>query len=379
MVWVVNVISTIYIYFFIVMLKLCGVNGRFLMYGLLYWLLLLVMFQINVSFELIDEKLASFHSFEMYLGTRYSNSFLVQYILALPMFSLFESEYTAHALNIALQSLFFVLFLHLVGSRHLKIALAGLLLYPAFIHYTVSGLRDPLLNLVSLAIVYGAIVFDKTKFLFLCCVLAVVCNFIRPEYSLIIGGLIFLRYYVDLDGKKAKLITIVCGLAALYCALLVMPLAFGMPVSSNAFVNVETMIQFNTLRHDRTVGLASTHILGGALLTYPIFIRYPIQVVASFVTPLPMDFRGGVMLFAALDSLIFCVVVFVAYLRSKLSKTATFLFYCGAVYILLQALFAFNYGNLLRVRYPSYIFFLASVCFANLSWSTAGRPVSGLR
>ena len=68
------------------------------------------------------------------------------------------------------------------------------------------------------------------------------------------------------------------------------------------------------------------------------------------------------MILAAIDSLVFCFIVYLAFLKIRINRNAKLLFFCGIIYMLLQALFAFNYGNLLRVRYPGYIFFLAAVC-----------------
>jgi len=154
----------------------------------------------------------------------------------------------------------------------------------------------------------------------------------------------------------------------IYAALLVLPLAFGLPSTGSALNNINAMVQFNEFRSGRHLGEdgSGSHILGGQLFSYPFLIRYPIQIVVSFVAPLPFEIRGGLGAIAFIESMLFCFVAYLGLSAARVDRTARFLFFCGLIYICLQALFAFNYGNLLRVRYPSYIFFFAAIACTDL-------------
>ena len=268
----VAIISSLYLTLFLTILNYTTrVSFKLIGFGFLYWFFLVCTFYLNVTLNIIEEKYASFNSYDMYLGELSSSTFFVQYILAYPAFSLFNFEYSAHAINISLQTVFFVLLIYMSKAKRIRIAYFGLLFYPSFIHYSITGLRDPILNFISLSVVLGILNLNKQAFVILCILLAVLCNFVRPEYSLIVLGFALLRLYVE-AGRWQKLFIISLGVVLLYMALLILPLAFGVPASNNVFTNIDTMIRFNEMRTERTSGTASTGILNGALMSMPIFI-----------------------------------------------------------------------------------------------------------
>jgi len=319
----------------------------------------------NDSSGLIEEKFASFVAYDMYKGFDFQLGFFVQYALTWIPFQLLDEEYVAHGLNIGLQA-----FIFMIGARYIfnlkpSLKLVIFMLFPSYYHYAIFGLRDPLINLVTIAIAIGALQLDKRQFILLCLSMSVLTIGIRAEFSLIILGFALLREFIDSAGKRRVLIGM-CALIGLYGALSIMPIAFGLPISGNPLQNIETMTQFNELRNARRLGEdgSGSHILGGTLFSYPFLIRYPIQVAGSFLAPLPFELRGSLDLIAFAESLAFCGVSLWAAAVHRKNERASILFWCGMMYMLLQAIFAINYGNILRIRYPCLVLFLAAIVAA---------------
>jgi len=314
---------------------------------------------------LIEEKVASFVSYDMYKGFAFQLGFLVQYVLAWIPLTLLDDEYVAHGLNIGLQAFIFMLGARYIFNLKPSVKLLIFMLFPSYYHYAIFGLRDPLINLVATTIAIGALHLNKRDFILLCLSMSVLSIGIRPEFSLIIVGFAILREFFDSTGRRRFFIGF-CALGGLYAALSIMPIAFGLPSSGNPVQNIDTMTQFNELRNARRLGEygSGSHILSGTLYSYPFLVRYPIQVAGSFLAPLPIDIRGSLDLIAFAESLIFCAVVLWAIKVHTKNERATLLFWCGMVYMLLQAIFAINYGNILRIRYPSLVFFLTAIVAA---------------
>lgn len=345
-------------------------NFSALIYGMVSLALICLAAFANDSFGLIQEKVASFVSYDMYKGLDFQLGFVVQYVLAWIPLNIFDYEYVAHGLNMGMQAFTFMLGAKYIFNLKPSWLLLVFMIFPSYYHYAIFGLRDPLINLIATFIVIGALHFDKRMFLLLCLLLAAVSVGIRPEFSMIIAGFAMLREFIDSSGRR-RVVVGVLGLVGLYGALLVMPAAFGLPTSFNPVQNIESMTQFNELRNARRLGEdgSGSHILGGTLYSYPFIARYPIQVAASFLAPLPFDIRGNLDLIAFAESLLFCGVAFLALFLHQRNYKATLLFFFGVTFIMLQAIFAINYGNILRIRYPSLIFFLAAIVAATQNYT----------
>lgn len=330
---------------------------------------LLMLFSIsllNDTFGFIEEKVASFVSFDMYQGHVNTQTFLVQYFLAYVPFTLFQYEYTAHALNMGLQGFIFVL-----GMQYIFYDKPGrwiylFLLFPAYYNFSIFGLRDPLVNLICTLLVITVLARKKSEvFPVVCILMSFIALGIRPEFSVMLIGFVGIYLYT-ISSRYQRLAILIVGSVAFYYALLFLPLAFGIRSTGSALRNIEIIAQFNELRHDRRIGGdgSGSHILDGALYSFPMIFRYPIQVASSFIAPLPFEIRGGAFVFAFIESLVFSFTAFFAAKRCTSNPQSLLLFSCGMLYMLLQALFAINYGNILRIRYPCYIFFLGSIVSA---------------
>ena len=356
--------------FLLVATTLMRIGGRSIAFALLMLTVLCSLWALNSEYDFLAEKLSSFLSWDMHRGERFSLTFVVQYALALPAMIFFEHQYAAHALNLSLQALTFALIFTYLFRERLTPWLLLLLAYPAYYHYAIFGLRDPLINLVSVLFVIAAIHLPRRQFYVACLSMSALCLGIRPEYSLILIGFIGVRLYF-ISGRKGRVRLVLLGMFSLYAALLLMPLSLGLPTSWSAPRNLQLIGEFNTARAMRHIGSigGGSHILGGTLYELPLPIRYPIQVVASFIAPLPFEIRGGAHLFAFAESVLFTTLAVFAWIRSRALALPRYLVVCGLLYMLLQAFFMNNYGNLIRVRYPAYVFFLAGVCLPMLAAS----------
>jgi len=311
---------------------------------------------------IIDEKFASFVSYDMFHGASTIPAFYLQYLLTYIPHLLFDYAYTAHGFNIGLQAFSFMLVIKYVFRGNKNWLLYVFLIYPSYYHYSIFGLRDTLISFVTILIVLSVLYLDQKKFYFICILLAFVCSMIRPELSVMILGFGCITLYMRAKSKYRPVI-VLFAFAGLYLSLLVMPLAFGIQGTGSALGNIELLSDFNLSRGTRNLDayIGGSHLLGGKIYNYNFLIRYPIQIAASIVTPLPFEIRGTLDYLAFAESMLFCSAVFVAWRGSKHNRIAKTLFLFGIAYILLQALFAANYGNILRVRYPGLIFFVGSI------------------
>ena len=314
---------------------------------------------LNNETGFIAEKVASFAAYDIYQGTNFTLGFFVQYILLWIPFELFDDKYAAHGLNMGLQAFTFMLGARFVFNMKSSWMLALFTLFPSYYHYSIFGLRDPLINLVVVLVVIAAMRQNTKQFVITCMALSVLSIGIRAELSMILMGFAGIKMYFDVSGAK-RLLLILAGIAALYVALLILPLAFGVPSTGSVAGNIDSMVQFNELRNERRLGEygSGSHILGGALYGYQFGVRYPVQIGASFLAPLPVDIRSSLDALALFESVLFIFAAFCGYKAARLNQTSLILFCCGIAYMLLQAIFAINYGNILRVRYPCLIIFL---------------------
>ena len=362
-------IAFVYLLFFLGILNyITPLDFRAVLTSLVCFFLLSVASLINNEFSIIEEKVASFVSYNNYIGLSNTLTFKVQYFLAYIPFALFDFKYSAHALNIGLQSFTFAVGVHFIFFNRPKVWMFIFIFFPAYYHYALFGLRDPLISILTVMIAIIIIYHNQKPWVITLSLLsmAVLAVGIRPEFAVMIFGFLGIYYYFRLAGVKRGLL-VLAGLVSLYVVLLFLPLAFGLHPSGNIDSNIQQIIAFNESRNDRRLGGdgSGSHILGGALFSYPFYIRYPIQVLTNFVSPLPWEIRNVLTLLSFLESIVFSVVAYLAFRSRHYSPEARLLFLFGITYILVTAIFSFNYGNNLRIRYPCFVLFLSCVAIGN--------------
>ncbi len=338
-------------------------NRRQLNLTLIGFLVLLSLAILNANLEFIEEKIASFISHSLHNGESESIAFRLQYYVTLPAFWLTNHPYSAHATNIAIQTLCFLLaFRYILPKRGPTWLEICVLIYPAYYHYSIFGLRDPYINLISTLFTILAIRNKRFGIFVWGSLLGIVSLLARPEFSVILFSFVGLYFYIGLN-QKNKIIFTAIYLLLINTAGNYLPYALGVAPRGNLIDNIEQIAEFNELRNERRLGSdgGGSSILGGTLFNYPLIARYPIQVITSFISPLPFEIRSPILFFGFIESMLFTTIAAIAWRRSKDVKNARYIFYCALLYILLQAFFAMNYGNNLRIRYPSYIMFIGSI------------------
>ena len=337
----------------------------FLVHLLLFVVLCSIMV-VNDQFELVEEKVASFLSYDIFLGKTWALTFLLQYFVSRPAFFITESPYSAHSVNLAVQSIsFLIAFRFIIRERVNTIAGFALCIFPAYFNFTIFGLRDPYINLICTIFVAGVINKSSKGIFITTAFLAVVCIFARPEFSLMLFAFGLLWLFMA-SSILLKSLSLVVYAGALYGALLIMPLAFGLSSTGSAVENIQKIIDFKEQRNERRLGDtgSGSHILNGQLYTLPIEQRFPVQVAATFIAPLPFEIKGNVQALAFAESIFFTLVATLAWIYSKSVQRARFLFYCGIIYMMGFAIFSINYGNILRMRYPAHIIFVGAIACA---------------
>lgn len=330
-------------------------------YSLLIMATLLVLAYLNEIYVFIEEKPASVVAYQMYREGRESLTFIVQYALVYLPFLLLDFEQSAHALNVAIHGIFVLyavqfLFVGSIGKYAWII-----FVYPAYLNFSLFGFRDPIINLLMLFFVLSYLYFGKRKHIAVSSIIALLVIGLRPELTMIILGFLMLQVFLDSKGS-IRMLLIFAGGALLYLMLKFLPLAFGLSPTGSIVANIDLVATLGETRGLRAVGKEGSDslILGGALYNFSFYMRYPIQIAASFISPLPHEIKGAAFALSFLESLYFCFIAYMAYRASKHNEYSRYLFLCGMIYMLLQAMFATNYGNVLRMRYPAHIIFVSA-------------------
>lgn len=348
--------------FFAVFQFFASVRGRALLYSLVALGGLIIVAALNDQFQFVDEKISSFISYDMFASGEIAYTFFSQYLLNLAPLLLFDYEFTAHAVNMAIQAAAIYLLAHyFIRSNNLWLFLL-LVAFPSFYHYAIFGLRDPLVCLIMVLFAVSAVRSTFMGHLANCLLLALACIITRPELApILVLASLFSRYREWPMSRKVVVWSLLP--LALYSSVLVAPSLLGVRSGAGFDENLEIITDFNEARHDRRVNDlgGGSHVLEGELFNLPLVVRYPIQVAASYIAPLPTDIRGPLYLLALLDSLVFCLVAGAAFFYRKRSPAGWYLFWVATAIMLIQAFFAINYGNTLRLRYPVFVLYFASM------------------
>ena len=348
--------------FFAVFQLFAAIRGRALLYSISALGGLTIVAALNDHYVFIDEKIASFISYEMFARGELAYTFFSQYLINLAPLLLFDYEFTAHAVNMAIQAAAIYLLAHyFVRSNSLWLFLL-LLAFPSFYHYAIFGLRDPLVCLIMVLFAVSAVRSTFAGHLTNCLLLASACAITRPELAPILVLASMFSRYREWPASRKVVVWLLLPLA-LYASVLVAPNLLGIRSGGGFDENLRIITEFNEIRHDRRVNDlgGGSHVLEGELFELPLIVRYPIQVVASYIAPLPTDIRGPLYLLALLDSLVFCAVAGAAFYYRKRSPTGWYLFWVATGIMFIQAFFTINYGNTLRLRYPVFVLYFASM------------------
>lgn len=317
-------------------------------FSLLYLMVVGLIAAINFEAGIVPQKSASELAFRIYQGglADQAPTFLVQALLNIFPFFLTGSWYAAIGTNVALMAVLAAY----TYDRTRSIAL--IVCAPAVVNFAIFALRDPII---------GACFFFLT--LRLCLpsprlrskitewTVAVLTYLARPEtIAIYLGGkAAMLRSAVN--RRTWILVFLPLAILAVVLGITYLPRTLGL--ESQAALNElpETFDSFFTQRADRATSLegAGSNILGGTLSSYPLPLRFAIQVVTFFILPLPFEIANAVMALAFLDSIVFILVVR-HFLRAAPSP-AKRLFW---LYVIAVSFFAVNYGNLFRLRMPAY-------------------------
>jgi hypothetical protein len=226
------------------------------------------------------------------------------------------------------------------------------------VNFAVFSLRDPIIAALAFA---GALHFmnpSLTRRIGSQAVLSGMYLMIRPENVAV--TLAALGTDLVRRNRKKAWVLIAAPIVLLAAILLlpIIPRLLGISFSGSIFDLPLAISNFYEARANRwgdDFG-GSSNIMGGRLTDFPFFIRFPIQLTAFFIMPLPFELDNAALAVAAVDSIFFCVLAY------KLHKTKNMpilvLFW---TYAILVALFLNNYGNGFRLRLPAYAIILAGL------------------
>ena len=347
----------------LVFYKNISTNGICIFFYSLF--ILLILSTLNGEFQFIEDKVASKVAYTMYETGSFTLTFYLQYLLSYLGFLVVPDTHVTFGLNIALQSYFFLLAHETLikGRKGGAIWIFLLLFFPSFYHYSIFGLRDPLVNILSLFFILLCRNFYTWKTTLGYSALLGSCVIVRPELCAIFIMLIGLRYFLS-SSILTKFVLVCVAILSMNIALVGAMSALGVKDSGvNIIENIEKLNKFNEARNDRRLGGdgGGSAVLGGKLFQLPFYQRYVVQVAATVMIPLPHEIRGVTSWLGLVDSLFFITVMIMAFRYSD-NKLSKYLFLSGIVYILIIAIFTMNYGNTLRMRYPIFIFFFAAAC-----------------
>lgn len=322
----------------------------------LYSLFLITIAIINFELEIFEQKFASQFAFDIFLGQeslRNQSGFVLQYILNIPVFLITNAWWAAISTNVVLMSIIFWYVLSKKANNAIIIMFA-----PVIINFSMFSLRDPIIAVLLFAF---TLFFIETKNRFTNIKLLTTSGLFlisRPELLVIALGSKATQSVLFIKNKKYLFIIIPIYLVIIFVSLSFVPKLLGLESSTSILDLPDLLLQFyesRALRWDSSDG-GGSNILGGALVSYPFYIRYPIQVFTFFVLPLPFEVTKFSLALAFIDSIFFCWTTWKFHKHGN--KQAKIIFW---VYVLSMAFFSNNYGNVFRLRLPAYFIMLAGL------------------
>lgn len=320
-----------------------------------YAICLFVFAFINFKFEIFEQKFASEFAYDIFKGReslRDNSGFLLQYFLNLPVFYVTNAWWSAIATNVVLATM---VFLYALEARRSE---AYILLAPVIVNFSMFALRDPIIGVLFFLLTIFLL--DTRSKYALYKQLGTVTLFAisRPENVIVYVATKMYTYLREIKNKLTLTLILPILFIVFIIALLQVPKLLGMQWSGSLLDLPLAISDFYEMRANRwdTDEGGGSNILGGSLVNYPFFIRYPIQIFTFFVLPLPFEIKKVALGLAFVDSIFFCSVFY--RFNKHAEKPAKRLFW---FYVLLVAFFSNNYGNVFRIRLPAYFIMLAGL------------------
>jgi len=321
---------------------------------------LLVVASLNYELQIFEQKAASEIAFEIHQAGAYLTdlpSFALQAIVNAPAFELSGSWEAAIGTNAGLAALIF--FACDVRDRR---AIA-FILTPAVINFSMFALRDPLIGVTMFLFTLTALQSSGRRRTLGLIAVAVATYFTRAENLIIELVAVSLILYRGSKKWTVRTFTVPGIFVALFGALRFGPRLLGVQGSytvSQAPLILENFFERRANRGSIEAGNTSA-ILGGRLPSMAFPIRFPVQLVAFLILPLPFEIRTLPLLLAAVDSII---LLWLLHRRRHLVHRDALLI--AAVFVAISALFASNYGNSFRLRLPVYYILAAGALQGSL-------------
>lgn len=351
------IISALSSWLVIILLFLCifrRIHGPAFCYSLILLILSVSLSLANIEFGFFSLKGAGFFAYQMHEGTLWNPNFLIQYWFIKPFYWLTETPYLTHSMNAALTAATVYVLFSRFGVPHWKYLL--FFIPPAALNFSLFGLRDPVLYfafLMSSTIFIFS--FESKKYLNLILVFAitsVVYIYTRPEIVAFLAAFAVITVYMHphiSQGVKTIFLSVL-GTAFVFILYYALDIMGATGVSFDA---VSTYAENRYSRHVGTEG-GTSQIMGSELFNVPFYVRYPVQIIGTFIVPFPWQVQNISHLLALLDSVLFCYLFYLQVKFARDDKMGLCILLFALVYILGTAFFSANFGNVFRVRYPVY-------------------------
>ena len=325
-------------------------NTKALAYGFLYLLVLSSLAAANYELDFFAQKPASDFSFKLFeaRNVMVNPTFLLQTIVNLPVFVMTGKWWAAIGTNVALMAVAF----YYVFDRAPKLSL--ILLAPAIVNFSMFALRDPIIGVLFFLFMLPFLSPHQKWSSFWQGILALSFLAIRPENFVIVA---YSKLMTVLNQWRTSIVTyLLLPFILLSGAGLVMlaPKMVGVDSGNSVSELSGAANDFYKNRADRN-DTAGSNILNGRLTAMPVYLRYPIQVLTFFVLPLPFEIRQLSLALAFVDSIVFCSLCY--FFHRRCNANAIILFW---IYVLAVSFFASNYGNVFRIRLPTYFIMLGA-------------------
>lgn len=294
-----------------------------------------------------EVKFANFFAYDNIINTEDIPTFYLNSILLYPIYLFIQSKEIVFGLNAFLS--FIISIIAYNSFNYSKNQLSTNTLIAVFIlpniYFSFYGLRDQIILIILFFLSKGLMLRKNLNIVLLSLLLLI----IRPELIIITPMYYFWKYL----STKSRHFQIIFLALSITVAIIIFPytgflLGIGKISDPLAIIN---FAENRYLRHAELEG-GGSHILGGKLFNLNLFIRYPIQVLAFFINPLPFDFNSLKYIIPLFDSAVF--FYFLTKLRKIDCVKYSNLYSTLILTILILSIFSSNYGNLFRLRYPFY-------------------------
>lgn len=310
---------------------------------------------LNFELDIIEQKFASEFAFDLYVGRdslRSSDGFVLQYVYCWPAFVLTNVWWAAIGANIAALALLYAY----IASHSQRVAF--FMVAPVIVNFAMFSLRDPLIGILFFVVAATISNPNPIRMWVGQTGTAIAFLLIRPENIIIIAFTHFYSLFQRYRRSAWVIFAVPVALVGMYLGLTMVPSALGIPFSGSILdlpLAINEFYERRANRWDEADG-GGSNILGGQLASIPFLLRYPIQITSFFILPLPVDLKNPALGLAAIDSVVFCILVW--WFHRDADRRVIILFW---FYVLMVALFMNNYGNTFRLRLPAYMIMMGGL------------------